>query len=153
MSDQAWGSHLVPLMASLLATNGPVLEVGVGYWSTPMLDGFCKAAGRPFVRVENAPEWAQNFPGTAISGDYSILTGLAVQQWSVVFLDHSPGWRRAADALLFRHTAEIIVVHDWSSTEISDPFQPILGNWKYSKTYNRYAPATLLLSNTMEIPL
>ena len=55
--EQCWASHLPSLFSCLLATNGPVLEVGAGDWSTPLLRQYCKTAERKFVSIEEDPVW------------------------------------------------------------------------------------------------
>ena len=35
--DLAYGSHVIPLLASLWATDGAILELGSGWYSTPMV--------------------------------------------------------------------------------------------------------------------
>lgn len=157
-ADTSWGSHLVPLMACVVNTTGPVLEVGMGYWSTPLLHRYCLAAGRTLVSIEDNAKWTEQFKpyhvchhkvGSANYDEY--LKNASHQPWSVVFLDHSPGRRRAADAVMFQDVAEYILSHDYSGAEVYDPFQEVIGNWKYSKVA-AFSPSTLVLSNTKEIP-
>lgn len=149
--DTSWGSHLVPLMACVCATRGPVLEVGVGNWSTPVLHAYCNAAGRRLVSVDEDKLWIQQYLPMRVCqhsvasvryDDY--LHRASGEEWSVVFLDHSPGERRAADALLFRDTAEYILVHDYSGAEIAAAFAPILEMWPY-RAVAKFSPSTLVL--------
>jgi hypothetical protein len=53
------GTHLPLLMRAIINTTGPVLELGVGWNSTPVLHEAC--SGRLLVSVENEPQWAENF--------------------------------------------------------------------------------------------
>ena len=56
MSHDGGGSH-VPLLASVvaIARPGPVLELGVGDMSTPLLREMCRAMGRELVSVDTSP--------------------------------------------------------------------------------------------------
>jgi hypothetical protein len=36
-----WGSHLPSLAACLASSRGPVIELGVGHFSTPFLHAYC----------------------------------------------------------------------------------------------------------------
>jgi hypothetical protein len=76
------------------------------------------------------------------------LPNLAKQEWGVVFLDHSPGQRRAQDALLFRDTAKYIVVHDWSGKEVREGFtDEVLDHWTSQHVVDKYSPSSLVLSD------
>lgn len=149
--DTSWGSHLVPLMACVCATRGAILEVGAGHWSTPLLHRYCAAGGRRLVSIDEDPRYIDPFADMRVAGHelrtvrYSVeLPRLAQEQWSVVFLDQSPGARRAADALLFRDTADFILSHDYSGDEMPGLFAPILDRWPY-RAVAKFSPSTLVL--------
>ena len=142
--NEEWATYLPSLTSCLLATKGAVLEVGMGNFSTPMLRNFCRAADRQLVHVEDNFEWSGKFDTLSVS--YDILSELAKMPWSVIFLDHSPGSRRAQDALLFKDTAEFIVVHDFESEDVWSGFTDIIGpNWNYVQIDKRFKPWTLTL--------
>ena len=149
--EQCWASHLPSLFSCLLATNGPVLEVGAGDWSTPLLRQYCKTAERKFVSIEEDPVWAAKYGSFCHSGDEltAMLKAAAEQSkkipfgWSVVFMDHN-GHRRAKDALLFADAAEYIVVHDYPSPDIFKDFPT--DRWKHQIVDRRARPWTLVLT-------
>ena len=143
--NQPWGSHLPALIACCAASTGPILEVGCGHYSTPVLRAFANATGRVLVTIETDPEWAKQFRHVRCRPHYEGLEDYAKQEWGVVFLDHSPGERRAADAAVFRLSADYIVVHDWSAQEISANFHGLLDKWPHARVYDRYSPSTLIL--------
>jgi hypothetical protein len=156
-----WGSHLEPLFTCLLATSGPVLEVGMGWWSTPPVFIFCKATERELVSVEPSAAWAEEivseYPHRLER--YSLLPELAKKRWSIVFIDHWPGTdgdhaahRRVSDALLFKDTAEFTIIHDYGPPEIMDAITPVLDSWKHRKMFER-ANSTMVLSNSRPIPV
>ena len=143
--EQCWASHLPALFSCLLATNGAVLEVGAGDWSTPLLRKYCETAGREFYSFEEDQQWAAKMgsewhQGRALT---DFLRAKANAPWSVVFLDHD-GHRRAKDALLFVDSAEYIVVHDYPSPDIFDKFE--LDKWKHIIVDKRARPWTLVLT-------
>ena len=148
-NNQEWGSHLPSLLAALLATDGPILEVGAGLWSTPMLTAFSVASGRHFLSLEEDPLWAHRTGSEKAIYDRD-LPSLAQQRWSVVFLDHSPGPRRAEDAFLFRETAEIIVMHDYAD-DIEAAFRATLKHWPDFDIYWRFDLADRFLPRTLTL--
>jgi hypothetical protein len=154
--DAPYGSHLPALLTCVAATKGPILEVGIGHYSTPVLHAFSK---RRLVSVEADLKWMDTFRDFesldhmfTYPADYaSALEELCAYQWGVVFLDAEPGSAHAARAALFVDSAEFIVVHDYSSEQVSKPFEPVLPLFKHHHVYTRYMPSTLILSQ-QEIP-
>ena len=104
------GSH-VPLLASVVATArpGPVLELGVGDSSTPLLRELCKAMGRELVGVDTHEAWARKYGAHLLS---AVPGGLFLREWAVVFIDTSPPPTRLELVRLVRPHAEFIVIHD-----------------------------------------
>jgi len=109
----AAGTHLVPLAAALVATTGPVLELGCGDWSTPFLTRYCKAAGRELLSLENYPKWAAEFGVPCVDYDVAIPAA-ARREWSVVLIDHRPSERRIPDAIRFVGKTEYLLLHDYA---------------------------------------
>lgn len=155
--DTSWGSHLAPLAACVVATRGPVLEIGTGNWSTPFLHPYCIATGRRLVSVDEDHAWIQKYLPMHVSSHevYGVsydqfIAEASRERWSVVLLDHSPGWRRAADALKLIDS-EFLVIHDFSGAEVADRFTPeVLEKWPH-KQIAGFSPSSLVLGHR-EIP-
>lgn len=154
-----WGSHLPPLMACCAATSGPVLEVGMGDYSTPLLHSYCAAAGRLLISAETNLDWREKFrwcecPHHRLTDikDYAELAIFSHQFFGVVFLDHSHGDRRAGDAMLFKDNSEYILIHDAQADDVMRPLNPLLQHFPYQKIYERYFPHTIVLSAKRPIP-
>lgn len=161
--DTSYASYMSPLVACLAASDGPVLELGMGHWSSPFLHRYCLAAGRYLRSVDEDPAWIEPFKQYNLVSYHEVGFGIydfvfefyARQQWGVVFMDHSPGERRPADAVMFKSTAKFIIVHDYSGTDGDKPsmaalFEPVRKQWK-NAVVAEYSPSTLILSNS-EIP-
>jgi hypothetical protein len=54
-------THQMPLAACVTATAGPVLELGAGHHSTPLLHGLCLPTKRHLLTVDTSHEWTENF--------------------------------------------------------------------------------------------
>lgn len=148
-----YGTHLVPLMACVVESSGPVLELGCGRWSTPVLRAYCLAAKREFVSVDSNRNWADKIGkplGMEIKFPY--LDALAKKEWSVVLVDHDPWFVRVNDAMRFR-SAEFVLVHDSQFLDIAPQLAACLKDWKFHHEYTAVSPSTMILSNSRRIPI
>src|SRR5688572_9286028 len=114
-----WGSHLPALLACVAVTDGPVLELGIGHFSTPHLHALCGAMGRQLVSVEQDDEWRNLMAGKYDCENHGFLKGVPEGidsfgvRWGVSFIDHSPGGANRANA--FKQLIEVsdyVVMHD-----------------------------------------
>lgn len=157
---RAWSSHLPALLAAIAASEGPVLELGVGHFSTPELHAVCGALNRELWSVENHKEWHDEFAKKyKVTGAHffecmnypEALKRFRTRDWGVAFIDHSPGGANRAEAFLaFRDISQFVVVHDYH-LENWDAIQPHLGGMNYYVT-ETYQPPTLIASVNRKIP-
>jgi len=156
-SHLGFGTHMPALAAAVLtARPGPVLEYGLGFYSTPLLHCLCLAMGRDHLSLDGDPRWAEQFaglrePSHRILGferwaDSEPIVD-AVPEWAVVFIDHGPNERRVVDAKRLATKAEFVVVHDWAIDD-SAPHQRELSELFLHKRVYGPGPHTAVLSNT-----
>lgn len=148
----AWGSHLPALLAAVGASEGPVLELGVGHFSTPALHALCGAMNRMLASVETDEKWMAEFKPTYKNKWHGFATFIPpVHNWGCVFIDDSPGGERRAHSfkMLIQH-AEFVVVHDYH-LENEEHIHPMLEGVNYHVT-KTYQPPTLIASRFKEIP-
>jgi hypothetical protein len=157
MSLNPNGSHLPALMACVVVTDGPVLELGMGIFSTPVLHSLCYGSRRLLsidedqTAIYNFCQLMEREHEIRHDFDYRSLDELARQPWSVVLVDHWPSGRRAADALKFL-TAEYVIVHDAEVPEIGPVIlKQARSQWPHIQMYERFQPSTLILKQK-EIP-
>jgi len=140
MSHYAPGmTHLPALIRAVLHTPGPVLEMGAGYYSTPVL----AELGREVTTVEHSEGWidiAQRFHPDVLGMPYAdarkVLEG---RRWGVVFLDHEDA-DRIVDRAFFASRCEIMVIHD---TDILFTAPDFKVHWQD----RRMAPHTSILAH------
>lgn len=157
MSLNPNGSHLPALVACVAVTDGPVLELGLGEFSTPVLHALC-FRGRKLVSLDHDQRALDNFGCLAsdwhevrLDPNYASLDRLAREPWGVVLVDHWPSERRAADALKFLG-AEFVVVHDAEAQAIGPPIMAKAINAGLRvRLYQRFEPWTLIVGQK-EIP-
>lgn len=163
----AYGTHM-PVLATVLAyTDGPVLEMGSGDFSTPLLHGMCSASKRIlhtcdtdrkwlgfFKYLEN--EWHKLFYVRVYDNDWDLNPKPHMwdaigkdMHWSVVFIDHRPGERRVGDVQRLRNNTDIFVVHDTENAGYG--YEPTLSSFKYKYVYKVYGTETTVVSDTINV--
>jgi len=102
-------THLEALCWAVASTTGPVLEVGGGFYSTPVLAGFARA-GREVWCEESDPEWRGELEDRW--GEYvRFVESAPDEEWGVVLVDHRPPEDRAP--MVRKHKGKaVVVVHD-----------------------------------------
>lgn len=110
------GSHLPMLMKAVAETEGPILELGCGLYSTTPLHWACWVPKRKLVTYENNPQffdflkaYETDFHEVHCIDDWDAIDISA--PWSVAFVDHEPGLRRGIELGRLAH-AEYVVCHD-----------------------------------------
>ena len=154
---QHFSSHLPALIHTLAKTTGDVLELGTGLFSTPFLHYLCVPKKRLLVSVYNNQKYYESvlcfeheYHKIIYTEDWAIPD--LVRQWSVVFIDHGPPEQRRVDLLRFADLATYIVVHDTNGRQDTHyHFSTAWQDFKYVYTYNKFFPATTIVSNSMEI--
>lgn len=115
-----FATHQPVLHELLKRTAGPVLELGCGAGSTPLIHQF--APGRKIVTVDNDPTWLIPLKNQYENQDHQFLLVAdwkeALQDprlqgpWDVVFVDQNPWEARHESLLKFKDTAQFLLLHD-----------------------------------------
>lgn len=167
-----WGSHMPVLAKVMEFTDGAVLELGTGVWSTALLDMMCRETKRKLISYDNDPawhtpnqKWQSDFHDVRLVEDWTEkVDGKEVWHsgfekadidntfWSVAFMDHKPAKRRKVDAHRLANKAIFVILHD--SEEESDKFFKyswIYKHFKYQYQYTKCRPNTVVLSNFIDL--
>lgn len=146
-----YGTHLPILIKALALTRtGPVLELGCGDYSTPILHEAC--VGRQLLSLDSNVEYVERF--ASFQGDGHELRwvqswdaiDLADRVWDVVLVDHYPAARRGHDIARLADRARFIVVHD-SEDRINYGYDSVLPGFRFRYDYKRLHPWTTVVSN------
>ncbi len=165
LASAGYGTHITPLVAAILhtSTEGNILELGLGDYSTPLLHEIVKyqrnslGIDRHLFSYENNAAWLNNF--IDLKQDWHQIH--EIENWdeitydpdhplSVVFIDHAPAERRIIDIEKYKDIAKIIVVHD-TDKPIYYGYTPVFDKFKYQFKYERYRKSTTLLSNFIDV--
>jgi len=152
-----WGSHLPVLMKVLSITEGPVLEMGMGLYSTPYLHWACFEK-RELVSYDNDPKYFhmnEDYRGegheVSFVEDWSKID--IVKPWDVAFFDEGPAEVRAINLMKVANIAKYIVVHDtqWREDKHYHYKELVFPFFKYRYDYIKTKPHTSVLSNIVDL--
>ena len=160
--NPGWASHMPLLIKTMLASKGPVLELGMGPFSTPLLHWLCKDAGRELVSYDNTKlyfdqnrKFAKDFHHVEfVKNDNWDSIEIEGVHWGVVFVDQHPSADRGKTAGRAAKCADYVVLHD-SGDEYNDKahnYDKIYHLFKYKYIYNEKGkPYTTVLSNVYDL--
>lgn len=148
-------THMPMLIKTVQASSGPVMELGGGMFSTPLLHWLCHETGRTLITYESNFEYfraLRNFQSKNHRirfieswDDIDLKTF-----WSVILIDHVAE-RRKIDALKFKNNADYIVIHDTQETEYYGYDDEFWSNFKYRYDWKNTTPNTSVISNFKNI--
>ena len=160
ITDVLAGSHIPVLVKLLPLLDKPVLELGMGWNSTPLLHWITKDLGVNLYSLESDWVWLSKFE-QFMDSHHKIFAAYDFNDWSksefledipnnlgLVFVDHRPARKRRSSALFFKDRADFIVLHD---SELADhpayKYTPIYKEFRYKYEYTKVRPHTIVLSN------
>lgn len=143
-----WTTHMPMLIRTLLATNGTVVEVGGGLYSTPFLHWMCKIENRKLITYESdivyyklCKSFSSRYHSVRLIENWDNMDFIG--PYSVVLIDHGPRPRRIIDVINFKDTAEYVVMHDSDYIDCSAADKV----FKYKYEYKGAKPCTVVYSN------
>ncbi len=154
-----YATHQEALVGAVMRTSGPVLELGAGDYSTPILHEICRAQGRALVTLEYRWEWLEKFDRFRSAThllfhvkDWARADTID-KQWSVAFVDHAPGERRKIELERLRLSrTRYVVIHDTEPNPIAGyGLEPVLARFKYRRDFSEKIPWTTVVSDDSEI--
>lgn len=152
-----YGSHLPVLTKIVEATSGPILELGIGLYSTPYLHWACFPTKRQLVSYDSAENWIRYFKNCRSEfHEVNLITdwdNLRVDRfWDIVFIDHAPDFRRGVEAGRLANNANFIILHDTEPERDSlYGYSKIYSLFRYRIDYTLVKPHTSILSNFVDL--
>jgi hypothetical protein len=154
-------SHIRLLAAAALRTQGDVLELGCGWYSTPLLHEITRVQGRRLWTFDNQPYWLPPFE--PFKSDMHLISRVGWWQemydcfpkslrFGLVFVDQGQPIEReyAIRELLKREMADVFVMHDTEEGHAYG-YTRTLPLFKYKWTDESQKVHTTVASNTVNV--
>lgn len=133
-------------------TDGDVLEMGIGLFSTPYLHWACLDK-RKLVSYENNPQYYRYFK--SYNGELHEMKFVQdwdqadiEHPWDIAFVDHSPESRRKEDVKRLANFARYLVLHDTEpAREELYGYSEVFPLFKYRYDFVNPRSNTSILSN------
>ncbi len=148
------------LLEAMARTNGDVLELGAGIFSTPLLHWLCEKQKRNLLTIENDRGWFK-FTRQYLTSDHHKFLHVRNwddadkyinKNWDVVLVDHSPSERRIVEIKKLANLAKYLVVHDSAPWKERDyHYSQIYPLFKYRFDFNLADHPTVVLSNFYDL--
>ena len=150
-----YDTHRSPLREAIARTTGPVLELGMGDGSTPILNRVAVLCDRLVCSYDHIAAWVEKYQGLrGPQHRIELVTSyddcpIEETRWAVAFVDHAPEGRRVIDLARLVQVTQVIVVHDTEHPDYG--YDRIFGLFKYRLDYKTHVPWTSLLSNHIDV--
>ena len=157
-------THLPLLVRVFDKSEGDVLEIGTGYFSTLILRWLCAITDRKLYSYESNRKWyekAKRHEDENCKVFYTPKFSEAdfdKKHWGMIFIDHSPNHKRKVEIERLANKCDYMVIHDTTPynpkhTHIPSNYlyEDIWPLFKYRYDYTKIVPWTSVVSNTKKL--
>jgi len=154
-----YSSHLPLLIKMVSITDGDVLELGTGIFSTPVLHWMCVPDERNLVSYEGdkkyyelAKQYSHKFHTIHFAEEFDDIE--IEKPWDVVFIDHEVHevGNRSKVAKKVANYAKFVILHDtcWRNRRFHH-YEEIYPLFKYRYQFQLESPKTTVVSNFVDV--
>ncbi len=158
---EPYATHQVPtitaaMRSGILWPELPILELGCGHYSTPLLASVAKAQERKLHIITSDPIWAKHFEkdpyDLKVIDKSSWSTHRFPGEWGMVLIDHEElVVHRFAQLFKLHQNAKVVVFHDANRIEeLGISWGLIHALYRHVYFFDRYFPTTVILSNFVD---
>ena len=151
-----YATHAPLLAWAVTRTSGPVLELGAGWYSTPLLHELVARQGRLLITCESEADWLKRFAAWHANDhahvhvpdwDWdalpeSVRAAVLEQDYGLVLIDHAPADQRIVDAERFWPRCQVMVMHDVQAPIAGQAWRRIRNKAERSRVYDKLTPHT-----------
>ena len=142
-----YATHIAPLVGAALKARGPILELGCGDYSTPVLAQIAAHLGVPFMVMSSDPVWSAKFKAVCTVQIVADWTSVEFPAADVVMLDNEQKTRDRIRLLpALARSSRVVVVHDLEQCEAHDHWKEMSAPFKSIEHHVVHSPGTGILS-------
>lgn len=148
-------THQRLLVCGALQTQGTILELGVGWYSTPLLHEISKAQKRRLITIDNNPYWLNQFRN--LQNPYHTFIDIgwwgemqAEDHYGLVFVDNGQPIEREYCIRKLINRADLFVMHD-TEEHFAYGYNRTLPMFKYAWTDKCQKIWTTIASNVINV--
>jgi hypothetical protein len=146
------GTHLPYLSRLCSNTNGHIIELGSGYFSTPLLHWTTQHNGKIFRSYETNKNWADTMGEPVSYIENWEKANFFEMRWTIAFIDHGHALLRKEHAMALKDNADYIVLHDTEpKNEHIYRYSELWKHFLYRRDFNQIEPHTTIVSNTQQL--
>ncbi len=151
-----WGSHLPLLIKIVPMTSGSVLELGLGFFSTPVLHWLCFEKNRELVSYDDDHTFIKMFKQFPCDYHKILMVDdwdkIQIEKpWDVALVDHQDK-RRKFEVKRLANYAKYVIVHDTNpGADYWFKFSEVFPLYKYRRDYTQYRNNVTVLSNFVDL--
>ena len=139
----AYATHQSALIKTVLETDGDILELGCGDYSTPILSLIAKHQNKKFFIKSSDTEWSKKFIDIADIEIVDWSTWEPQGSYGVIFLDNE---QLTSERIKWLPTlskiAKVIVMHDVDAAMLAPDYQKLTEGFKELSLHAIYSPWT-----------
>lgn len=141
-------------------SDGPILELGTGFYSTPILHWLCAETKRKLVSYDSSEQYfavARNYitdwHEVNFVTDWSKIDIADIfEHWGLVFVDHYPAQQRHIEIARVANNADYVIAHDSELRHDKDyQYSKIAPLFKYRYNFDKFYPPTVIFSNFKDL--
>lgn len=151
-------THVITLTRAFDLSEGDVVEIGTGHFSTTLLHWLGATTGRKITSYETDPRWYER--AKRYQNEYHDIIfvnnwdeiPLESKHWGLAFIDHAPHARRSIETKRLKDNADYIVIHDTEPrSEKLYGYPEIYNLFKFRHDAKKVEPWTTVLSNFKDL--
>lgn len=164
-----YSTHLPALILAVQLTDGPVLELGTGVFSTFVLHDMLLPTERFLLSVDDSADWVDDLRHMEgerhafqhVSHLEKGLFDVIGHEWDVVLIDYSTYKGRLLCLKELLPFSKIVILHDygdtnsdamWEQHNVSfEDVSQTVESARYKAFFNAQAPFTVVLSNFVDV--
>lgn len=142
-----YATHLAPLVGAALKARGPIVELGCGDYSTPILAQIAAHLCVPFMVLSSDPVWSAKFKAICPVHYVDDWSRAAFPAADLVMLDNEQKTRDRIRLLpLLAKSSRVVVVHDLEQCEAHDHWREMSAPFKSIVRHTEHSPGTGVLT-------